>query len=329
MLFEGKNILVTGATGLIGYNLVCRLLNEGVSKIYATGRSINKLCSTFEDYQRDSLELLEHDAAEPLSPVLKDLDYIFHAAGPMERDIVQNRPVDVILPNLLGLINCFEFLKEQEKQTGRKGRIIVFSSVTVYNNPTQVDFVASEDVTNYASSLDLSTACYSESKRMCEVIAKSYSKQYGIDAVVARFSTVYGYTKNIPNTAFFEFVNKAINGQDIVLTGTGLPRRDNIYIDDAINGLLTIAIKGVKGESYNISSDGEKGHFAAVDEIAALIAKGICEVYGTKAVNIIMPNGYTKRKPGVRLSNKKLKSLGWDLCFSHEEGIVETIKKLR
>lgn len=329
MLFEGKNILVTGATGLIGYNLVCRLLNEGVSSLYATGRSIEKLSSTFEDYsEKKNLVLIAHDAATPLPAEIKEIDYIFHAAGPMERDIVMNHPVDVILPNINGTINCLELLRRQKAETGRIGRIVLFSSVTVYNNPTQEDYVATEDITNFAIPLDAPSSCYAESKRMTEVIAKAYVKQYGIDAVIARFSTVFGFTKNIPNTAFFEFVNKAILGQNIVLNGSGMPRRDNIYIDDAIDGLLTIALYGSIGDSYNISSNGEKGNFSAVDEIAELIAKVTSQFLETDPVDVIKPENDSNRKPGLLLSNLKLKSLGWSLRTSHEEGLRMTIDNL-
>lgn len=328
MSFKEKTILVTGATGLIGYNLVCRLLQEGAKKIYATGRSINKLRSTFEGYQSNVLELIEHDAATPLPYSLHDIDFIFHAAGPMERDIVQNRPVDVIQPNTIGLINCLEFLREQEKNTERKGRVVVFSSVTVYNNPTQEDFVATEDVTNYASSLDAATSCYSESKRMSEVIAKSYSKQYGVDAVIARFSTVYGYTKNIPNTAFFEFINKALNGEDIVLNGVGMPRRDNIYVEDAVDGLLLIAENGNTGESYNVSSNGDMGNYLAVDEIAEQIAATASSLTGKPAVNVIKPSTDKKRKPGLKLSNDKLRAMGWKVQTLHQNGLIQTISKM-
>ena len=329
MLFEGKNILVTGATGLIGYNLVCRLLNEGVSTLYATGRSIKKLNSTFEDYSdKKNLVLLAHDAATSLPAEIKDIEYIFHAAGPMERDIVMNRPVDVILPNIIGSINCLEFLRKQEDETGKKGRMVMFSSVTVYDNPTKEDYVAQEDVTNYAISLDAPTACYAESKRMTEVIAKSYVRQYGIDAVIARFSTVYGFTKNIPNTAFFEFINCAKNGQDIVLKGNGMPRRDNIYVEDAINGLLLIALKGTSGESYNVSTNGDKDNFAAVDEIAEQITEVTASLLGKPSINVIKPFHNEKRRPGLLLSNNKLKELGWKIDTPHKDGIKKTIERI-
>lgn len=325
-VLKNKNILVTGATGLIGYNLVCRLLKEGVSTIYATGRSFKKLETTFEDYSnKKNLVLIAHDAATQLPREINNIDYIFHAAGPMEREIVLNRPVDVILPNIQGVINCLEFLKEQEKLTKKKGRLVVFSSVTVYANPTQEDYVATEEITNYASSLDAPTACYSESKRMTEVISKSYAKQYDVDTVMARFSTVYGYTKNIPNTAFYEFLNKAHKVEDIVLNGVGFPRRDNIYVDDAIEGLLTVALKGEQGESYNISSNGDKGNFVAVDEIAHIISQEFSKK-GLKS-NVLCKQE-ERRKPGLKLDNSKLKRLGWSVSTDFVSGINETIRLL-
>ena len=321
MMFEGKTILVTGATGLIGYNLVCRLLREGVSKVYATGRSLNKLECTFETFKDAvALHLIVYDAAQSLPEEIKDVDYIFHAAGPMERDIVLNKPVDVILPNIIGTINCLEFLKKQESETGKKGRIVIFSSVTVYNNPTSEDFVVTENDTNYAISLDAPTACYSESKRMAEVIAKSYVKQYNIDAVIARFSTVYGPTKNIPNTAFYEFIKKSILGQDIIINNSTIPRRDNIFIDDAIEGLIVVAQCGVIGESYNISSNGELGNFAAIDEIAQVVA-AVANT-GSKVKHNEMK--VTKRG-GLKLDSNKLKELGWKCETSLEKGIIKTI----
>ena len=327
-IFEGKRIMVTGSTGLIGYNLVCRLLNEGAF-VFATGRSKKKLNETFDDIpQKDHMKLLEHNASEPIPQDVCDIDFIFHAAGPMERDIIMNRPVDVILPNIIGTINCLEFLKEQEKLTGRKGRIVIFSSVTVYNNPTNEDYVATEDVTSFAQSLDAPTACYSESKRMLEVIAKAYAKQYGVDAVIARFSTVYGYTKNIPNTAFYEFINKALNGVDIVLNGSGFARRDNIYIEDAIEGLLRIALKGYTGESYNVSSNGEKGNFVAVDEIAQIIANATEKRVKEKSIVIKGNSEGEIHAAGVILDNCKLKKLGWCITYSFEDAIEKTISQM-
>lgn len=322
--FKDKSVLITGATGLIGSNLVDRLMQSDVAKLIVTGRSKKKLESTFPEYAGDErFIVVEHDASTPYPDDIKNIDFIFHAAGPMERNIVMNYPVSVILPNVLGTINALEFLRNQEAKTGRKGRAIIFSSVTVYNNPTREDYVAVEEETNYAQSLDAATACYSESKRMSEVIAKAYVKQYGVDAVIARFSTVYGPTRNIPDTAFYEFIKKSIAGEDIIVNSNASPRRDNIYVDDVIEGLITITVKGATGDSYNVSSNGDLGNYAAVDEIASLAA----QVAGNNS-EIKYKTFVQCDRMGIKLNNNKLMKLGWQLKYSQKNGIAKTIEKI-
>lgn len=328
MELKNKRILITGGTGLIGSNLAERLLAEGCT-LFVTGRNRQKLEVTFQKYLKsDKIYLVEHDASDPIPNNINDVDFIFHAAGPMERDVVMNKPVSVIMPNIVGTLNCLEFLRKQELELGKKGRLIVFSSVTVYANPTDDDYTAVETDTTHAISLDQPYACYAESKRMSEVIAQSYGRQFGVDIIIARFSTVYGFCKNIPNTAFFEFINKALAGENITLYGVGMPRRDNIYVDDAINGLITIAENGKAGEAYNISSDGDLGNFAAIDEIAEQIAEATAELQSTNPVAVLKPNDNCARKPGLKLSNNKLKELGWHVEVSHNEGLSMTISNI-
>lgn len=329
MELKNKRILITGATGLIGSNLAERLLQDG-NTLYVTGRDKKKLDATFAEFLNSGLLFtVEHDASDPIPTEINDIDFIFHAAGPMERDVVMNKPVSVVMPNVVGTINCLEYLKKQEVETGKKGRMIVFSSVTVYANPSNEDYTAVESDTTHAISLDQPYACYAESKRMAEVIAQSYRRQYGIDIVIARFSTVYGYCKNIPNTAFFEFINKALTGEDIVLNGIGMPRRDNIYVEDAVEGLVVMAERGISGEAYNISSNGDLGNFAAIDEIAEQIAEATSSANGSTPVRIYKPSSCDKRTPGLLLSNEKLKSLGWQVSTLHFEGLKQTIVKIK
>lgn len=326
---KNKTILLTGATGLIGSNLVDKLMNVDDIHIIAVGRNKKKLVNTFVKHLDDKkLTIMVHDMSKSLPIFDEDIDIIYHAAGPMEGNIIRNYPVDVILPNLNGIISCLDVLKKQRETGGKNGRLVVFSSVTVYNNITNRDIEVSEEDTNISECLDSVSISYSESKRMSEVIADSYARQYGLDVVKARFSTVYGFTKNIPNTAFYEFIKKGISGEDIVLNSNGSKKRDNIFIEDAINGLIVITEKGIGGESYNISSNGELNNYASVDEIAAQIIKISNANFGYN-IKLNIKENKEKRSVGLKLDNSKLKSLGWKITTSLENGILKTMKSYK
>lgn len=326
MAFEGKTILITGATGLLGTHLVKKLLDFKDCKIVALGRSIEKLEEVFQDYQgKGKLILMKGDVAEGMPMYEKGFDFIFHAASPIAGDIIRNYPVSVIKPNILGTINCLEYLKDRKEEQGLNGKMVVFSSATVYSNTTQTDCRVEESETSIADTLDAANAPYSESKRMAEVIARSYAKQYNLQVYIARFSYLYGYSKQAPNTAFYEFINKSLKGENLLLNSNGASKRDNIYVDDAVNGLLCLVERGVAGESYNISSAGDLGNFAAIDEIANAIASAANKNVDGVNVSVSYRENIDSRKPGIILDNGKLKALGWSVENSLEEGVNKTL----
>lgn len=324
--FSGKTVLVTGATGLIGSNLCYEILKKSTAKVIALSRSKDKLERVFGEYlSNPKFSYIAKDICEPL--VLSErVDCIFHAASPISGAIISEQPVNVILPNIEGIKNCLDFMRNQEQKYGIKSRIIVFSSATVYANTTSLDRTVHEDDTECPSKINAQNAPYAESKRMCEILASAYCKQYGTDVVIARIGYVYGFCKELPNTAFYNFMKTALSDEDIVINNPSMPRRDNIYIDDVISGLMTLYESGISGEVYNISSTGEKGNFASADEMACLITNIVNEEeLCKKAVNVKYVSADGSRQPGIILSNEKLKGLGWKLKYSLYDGIKQTI----
>ena len=327
--FNGKRILVTGATGLIGNSLVHSLMKFNNIHVVAVSRSESKLQKCFSKYKNNlNFSFFAHDVSLPLNILVDPVDFIFHAASPQENKIIYESPVDVINANLFGTVNCINLIRKQEIDHNVNGRLILFSSVTVYGNNTNKNLVVKESDTSVTDIIESNGAPYSQSKRMSEVIARAYAKQFGVDVVISRLSTVYGDTIIKSDTAFFEFINNAILGQDIQMRSNTLPRRDNIFLDDAISGLLTIALKGKTTEAYNVSSNGELDNFLAVDEIASVIANESNKQVGNLRVpiNVIYSDcSKGKRKPGVILDNSKLKGLGWKLTTSFNDGIAKTL----
>jgi nucleoside-diphosphate-sugar epimerase len=322
--FEDKTILITGASGFVGSSMVFRLMKFKKIKIIALSKSKENLSRIFAKYKNHkNLTLIAQDIAKPLYNLKNNIDYIFHAASPQEAKIIKKNPLNVIFPNILGTINCLNFLKKNKK----KARLVFFSSVTVYGNNANTNLKLNETNTAVTEAIDSENAPYSESKRMSEVIINSYVKQFKIDAVICRLSTVYGPTHYKKNNAFSEFINNVILGKDICVKSSALPKRDNIYVDDAISGLFCVALKGKKGETYNISSNGELGNFLSVSEIARLITKIHNDNFSkfSRKVKLKLKKIKYIKKYGVRLNNSKLKKLGWRLTTGISEGIKKTI----
>lgn len=327
-ILDGKTVLVTGATGLIGSNLCHELLNRSTAKVIALSRSEDKLKRVFEEFlSNPKFSYIAKDICEPLN-ISERIDCIFHAASPISGTVISEKPADVILPNILGIKNCLDFMKNQEQKSGVKGRIIVFSSATVYSNHTTSDRTVSEDDTESQSKITASNAPYAESKRLSEILASAYCKQYGVDAVIVRIGYVYGYCREFPNTAFYSFIKTALAGQDISINNPSMARRDNIYIEDVISGLFTVYKCGLRGEAYNISSAGEKGNYAAADEMAKVITDIVNkEKLIEKTVGVKYLSEINLRQSGIILCNQKLKDLGWSPKYGLYDGVEETIER--
>lgn len=330
MNLKNKTVLITGATGLIGSNLVIKLMHIGGIKVIANARNEEKLKELFKEYIDNPLfSIYINDISVPFN-FSETIDLIYHAASPQENKIINDYPLDVIFPNIFGTKNCLDFILKQEKELGIKARLILFSSVTIYKNITDQEISVEESDTEITDKIENNSACYSQSKRMIEVIANSYFKQFSVDIISARLSTVYGHSVFKTETAFFDFIKLAITGKDISINNPLIPKRDNIYIEDALNALIILAEKGKSGEAYNISSNNELGNYASIVDIADLIVN-ITNKYRRKnnlnEIKLIVPKTNSNDvKPGLIMNNKKLKSLGWNLLYSLETGLSETIE---
>lgn len=318
-VFSRKTILVTGATGLIGSNLINALLRLDCASIIVIGRDANKMKTVFGKHiDEKRLKLIAHDISNPLPEDLGVVHFVFHAASPISGKEIGMEPVSVLSANLRGTLNCLDFLVAQKKYAGVSGTFIVFSSATVYGRFFDEETRIQEHDTSSADRLDDVQAVYSESKRMNEVIALSYMRQFMLDVRIARFAYVYGDCVIPPKTAFYEFVGLAVQGKDMVFSGSGFARRDNIYAEDAIVGLLTICERGKPGEAYNVSSGSDGGNFAAIDELADVLAQ-VAKEDGND-VKVVVDRG-AKRKAGMILDNSKLKALGWRISTSLVDGV--------
>lgn len=322
---KNKNILITGATGLVGSFLVDVLMQkneEGLNcTVYALSRDADKAAKRFNKWEANHLlKYIKYDIQHPL--VRDDLDtieYILHMASNTHPMLYATDPIGTIATNIIGVQNMLDFAV-QHKAT----RFAFISSNEVYGeNRGDVELFDEE----YCGYINCNTlrAGYPESKRCGEALCKAYKSQKGLDVVVPRVTRTYGPTMLMSDTkAISQFIRKGIAGEDIVLKSAGTQYYSYTYVSDAVSGLLYVLLKGDNGEAYNIADE-------ASDIMLKDLAKTIADISGTEVVfelpDAVEAAGYSKATK-ARLNGNKLKHLGWKAKYDIRSGIERTLRIL-
>lgn len=314
------NILVTGATGLIGGCLVETLMMNPNRdyQVYASGRNEERAKQRFIEFADDAgFHFVKHDVMRPLQSDIH-FDYIIHAASNASPNFFASSPVEVIKSNIDGVAHLMDYGMSH----GMK-RFLYVSSGEVYGEGDGRVFT--EDYSGYVDCAK-PRSCYPSSKRAAETLCVSYAAEYGADVVIARPCHTYGphFTEQ-DNRVYAQFIRNVLRGEDIVMKSTGEQFRSWCYVVDCISALLHILLKGECGEAYNIA-DAESN--ISIRELAEIIAS-----IGGKKVVIDIPDADEKRgfNPVSRsvFSTSKLEFIGWNVRNTLREGLYHTINEIK
>ncbi len=322
---DGKRFLITGATGLVGSFLVDALawLNESRGagiEIYAAGRSEAGVMRRFADLaERPYFRYVPYDAAKPIGFDIP-ADYIVHAACSAHPLAYATDPVGTMQANLLGTMALLEYLRAHEG-----ARLLLLSTGEIYGENPGLPEGFSETDHGWIDPMN-PRSCYPESKRAAETLCAAYGAQHGADAVVARLCHVYGPTLTAANSrADAQFLRRALAGEDIVMKSTGAQVRSFCYAADAVNAILTLLVRGVRGQAYNVAN---RNCTASIREYAETLA----DIAGVKVTFDLPPEveraGYTKITRAV-FNPAKLEALGWRPQYSLRAGLEETFGSLK
>jgi len=314
------NILVTGATGLIGGCLVEALMvnpNRDYH-VYASGRNEERARKRFAAFADDeAFHFIRYDVMEPLNSEVR-FDYIIHAASNASPNFFAQKPVEVIKSNIDGVANLMEY-----GLTHGMKRFLYVSSGEVYGEGDGRVF--SEEYSGYVDCTK-PRSCYPSSKRAAETLCVSYAAEYGADVVIARPCHVYGphFTEQ-DNRVYAQFIRNVLRGEDIVMKSTGEQFRSWCYVVDCVSALLYILLKGCCGEAYNIADANSN---ISIRELAEIIAE-----IGGKKVVIDVPEADEKKGFNVVtksvFSTDKLECLGWDMVSNIHENMITIINVLK
>lgn len=225
---SGTNILVTGATGLIGGCLVETLMMNPHHDyhVYASGRNEERAKLRFRDFVDDqSFHFIKYDVLKPLESDIK-FDYIIHAASNASPNFFVQKPVEVIQSNVFGVSNLMDYGLVHDMK-----RMLFVSTGEIYGEGDGRVFT--EDYSGYVDCVK-PRSCYPSSKRTAETLCVSYAAEYGADVVIARPCHVYGpHFAEQDNRVYAQFIRNILCGEDIVMKSTGEQFRSWCYVVDA------------------------------------------------------------------------------------------------
>ena len=236
-----KTILVTGAAGFIGANLVKELLSTTDDKIVGIDNLNTYYDVSLKEYRLKEIESLNGDFTFVKGSIADKtlLDSLFEtynfnivvnlAAQAGVRYSITNPDV-YIESNMIGFYNILEECRHHPVE-----HLVYASSSSVYGSNKKVPYSTDDKVDNPVS-------LYAATKKSNELFAHAYSKLYNIPSTGLRFFTVYGPAGR-PDMAYFSFTNKLIKGETIKIFNYGNCKRDFTYVDDIVKGIKLVMDK--------------------------------------------------------------------------------------
>lgn len=320
---QGKSVMLSGATGLVGSFLVDVLMSKDIGcKVYALSRNEDKARARFSKWgNNNNLKYIQYDINKPfVNDTIGSIDYVLHLASNTHPMQYSTDPIGTITTNIIGLQNMLEFSVAHNAT-----RFAFASSNEIYGENRGDTELFSEDYCGYIN-CNTMRAGYPESKRCGEALCQAYRSQKGLDIVIPRITRSYGPTMLMSDTkAISQFIKKGIAGEDIILKSAGTQYYSYQYVADTVSGLLTILLSGKSGEAYNIAAENSD---IMMKDLASIIA----EYAGRKVVfeipDAVEAAGYSKATK-ARLDGSKLISIGWSPRYDIRTGLKRTLDILK
>lgn len=302
---DKSTIMISGGTGFIGTFLsdVFRYRNancEANIKVISLSRRGGESDNTVTHFKSDITQPLHYEG---------DIDYIFHLASNTHPKQYAEDPVGTVITNVLGCDNLLKLAVEKGIR-----RFVLASSVEIYGQGTELPMT--EDYCGYIDCNNARSG-YNEAKRTCEALCRSYQSQFNVDPVVVRFARVFGADKKTDTKAMSQFMDKAVNCENIVLKSKGSQRYSYVYVADAVSGLLKVLLDGMSGEAYNISDEDEG---KTLGDYARLIAN----LAGKHVILDVEKNNSVSKATYALLDINKAKCIGWKPLYGVEEALART-----
>lgn len=231
--FAGKRVLVTGAAGFLG-KWFCEVLRRAEAEVI--GIDIV-----------DGPNVVTYDVSSEGPPRLRaPWHFVLHAAGNASPRTYRAKPLETLEVSHMGTRNVLDAARDCGS------RAIIFSSSEIYGDPTVVPTPET-----YRGNVDClgPRACYDEGKRVAETITRIYAERFGVEAMIVRPFNVFGPGMSLQDYRVLPNIAASLRDKsEIVIYGNGQQTRTFCYVTDAIRAVLTVLLRGEKGEAYNVGN---------------------------------------------------------------------------
>ena len=291
-----KAILVTGAGGFIGRHVANQLIDLG-HQVICLDLEFNP-----NDYRMPIQYQFDISNYDNFNSIVEDIDIIFHLAAQSTGSISMEEPEKDLDWNAKGTLNVCRFAREKNVK-----KIIYTSTMAVYGNGSlKKETDELKPLSNYGIS-----------KLAGEFYVKSL-RQYGIDHTIYRLWNTYGpgqNMKNPKNGIVSCFLQQALSGTEIKVTGSLDRFRDLVYIDDTVSAILTGLEPISSNETFNICNRTEVTVKEMID--------GILEAHNYDALDFEVTNvgSHDGDQSGSSGDNTKLRNIGWKPQITYKEGV--------
>ena len=286
-----KKIVITGAAGFIGSNLVDRLINEGFFVYGIDNLITGSLDNLSHLNSNNNFDFINHDVTKYID--IKDkIDYVFHFASPASPIDYLEYPIQTLKANAIGGHNALGLAKKNN------AKFILASTSEVYGDP--LEHPQKESYFGNVNPIG-PRSIYDEAKRFIESMTISYHVYHKLRVSIVRIFNTYGPRMKIDDGRVLPtFIKQAASNKDLTVNGDGTQTRSFCYIDDLVNGIIQL-MNSEYSYPINIGNDDE----VTINEIASTLIS-ILNSESKIIYNELPEDDPLKRKPDLTLAKKIL-----------------------
>lgn len=326
VIFDKKNVLVLGGSGFIGSNLCDELIKE--NKVICVD---NFSSSTFKNIEHllphPDFVFINHDMSEPLDLELKPelnkfkvsfqgVQEIYNLACPMSPRNFDKNKQRILLSNSLVIKNALDIALRY------RSSFLQFSSSVVYGlreDSENHDKIREDHIgnVNFLSA----RACYDEGKRFAETMVNTYREVFNLDAKIIRVFRTYGPRMALRDDQMLpDFVNNALNGEDIIIFGDENFSSSLCYVDDIVDGAVKVMKSTLTGP-YNVGCE--------TDVKLYDVAKKIIEITGSPSKIVFEQGKLFMSQLFIPDTHRIRNDLGWMPVVTLENGLKKAVMDLQ